>query len=185
MTNIFGMDLRSNHSEIEIEIVKGCLKNERKSQKEFFDRYKDAMYTVVYRILRDEAMASDALQEGFINAFGSLKNYRGQSSLGVWLKTIMVRSALRMINKQLETSDNMEALPDNIIEWDENLTGEVLDKAIAGLSPGYRCIFLLVEVDGYSHREVAEIMGISEGTSKSQLCRAKKHLQKKLNTFVK
>lgn len=75
MANEFEMDFWPNHSET--TIVAGCLNNDRRSQKEFFDRYKDAMYTVVYRILRDEEMAGDALQEGFIGAFNSLKNFGG------------------------------------------------------------------------------------------------------------
>ena len=76
-----------------------------------------------------------------------------------------------------------EIEPDNLnipIEWDANLTGEVLDKAIAQLSPGYRSVFLLIEVEGYNHKEVANMLEISEGTSKSQLSRAKVILQQKL-----
>jgi RNA polymerase sigma-70 factor (ECF subfamily) len=176
------MDFWPNHSET--EIVTGCLKLDRKSQKVFFDRYKDAMYTVVYRILRNEEMASDALQEGFISAFGSLKNYEGRSTLGAWLRTIMVRSALHILSRQPETFDYQEVFSEETIAWDENMTGEILDKAIAELSTGYRTVFLLIEVEGYSHKEVSEMLNISEGTSKSQLFRAKKMLQNKLGKLI-
>lgn len=182
MSNEPQMDFRPGLTEV--KIVAGCLNNDRKSQKELFDRYKDAMFTITYRILRDEDLASDALQEGFISVFGSLKNYEGRSTLGAWIKTIMVRSALRMLEKRFETTDYDNEFSDETIEWDENLTGEVLDKAIAALSPGYRSVFLLIEVEGYSHKEVAEMLGISEGTSKSQLCRAKKILQEELKELI-
>ena len=149
-----------------------------------FDNYKDAMYTVVYRILRDEELACDALQEGFIQVFTGLIYYRFDASLGSWIKTIMVRSALRILKKEpLKDDIEMDAVND-MIQWDTNLTGETLDKTIAQLSPGYRSVFLLIEVEGYSHQEVAEMLNISEGTSKSQLSRAKKILQERLKDLI-
>lgn len=168
----------------EIEIVSGCLSDNRKCQKMLFDRYKDAMYTVAFRILRNEDLASDALQEGFIRVFGSLKNYKGRSTLGAWIKTIIVRSTLRLLEKRFETIDYEDEFADETIEWDENMTGELLDEAIASLSPGYRSVFVLIEVEGYMHKEVAEMLEISVGTSKSQLSRAKKLLQKKLKVLM-
>lgn len=176
------MDFRAPLTEV--EIVEGCLKNDRKSQIALFERYKDAMYTIAYRILRDEDLACDAIQEGFIRVYGSLKNYEGKSTLGAWIKTIMVRSTLRLIEKRFETIDYETGLKNETIEWDENLTGELLDKAIAELHPGYRSVFVLIEVEGYLHKEVAEMLGISEGTSKSQLSRAKRILQEKLREIM-
>lgn len=169
---------------IEDELVKGCLVNDRKSQKMLFDRYKDAMYTLAFRILRDEDMACDALQEGFIKVFGSLKKFEGKSTLGAWIKTIMVRSTLRLVDKRFDTIDYEKEYANELIEWDENLTGELLDKAIASLSAGYRSVFVLIEVEGYTHKEVGETLGISVGTSKSQLSRAKKLLQEKLRELM-
>jgi RNA polymerase sigma factor (sigma-70 family) len=168
----------------EKKIIEGCLRNDRKSQKLLFEKYKDAMYTVVYRILRNEALASDALQEGFIQVFTGLNSFQSRSTLGAWIKTIMIRMALRIIEKEKETLDYETELAEETIEWDDGLTGEILDKAISSLSPGYRSIFLMIEVEGYSHKEVAELMNISEGTSKSQLSRAKKQLQEKLKYLI-
>ena len=182
MPNTTKMDFRPSLAEK--EFVAGCIKNDRKSQKALFDRYKDAMYTIAFRILRDENLASDALQEGFISVFESLKNYEGRSTLGAWIKTIIVRSSLRLLEKRFETTDYDDEFADETIEWDENLTGEVLDKAISEISPGYRSVFLLIEVEGYSHKEVGEMLGISEGTSKSQLSRAKKMLREKLKMLI-
>ena len=169
---------------IERKILKGCLVNDQKSQKMLFDRYKDAMYTIAFRILRDEELACDALQEGFIRVFGSLKNFEGRSTLGAWIKTIMVRSTLRLVDKRFDTIDYEKEYANELIEWDENLTGELLDKAIASLSAGYRSVFILIEVEGYTHKEVGEMLGISVGTSKSQLSRAKKLLQQKLKVLM-
>jgi RNA polymerase sigma factor (sigma-70 family) len=163
------------------KIVKGCLQHDRYWQKKLFDRYKDGMYTVVFRILRNQAQASDAVQEGFIQAFTCIQHYRFESSLGSWIKTIMIRCAVKILKKEsFYAESNEEDIPDTWVEWDENLTGELLDKAISLLSPGFRSVFLLVEVEGYSHKEVAGLLNISEGTSKSQLSRAKVILQQKL-----
>jgi len=166
----------------EQEIVKGCLRNDRYSQKKLFDRYKDAMYTLIFRIVRDEAKSCDALQEGFIQVFSGLDSFRWKSTLGAWIKTIMIRRALRVVENKIQFEEYSKAA-NEIVEWDENLTGEMLDKAIAFLSPGYRSVFILVEVEGYSHKEVAAMLNISEGTSKSQLSRAKKILQEQLRNI--
>lgn len=169
---------------IERIIVQGCLKNERYYQKMLFDRYKDAMYTVVFRILRNEAQACDAIQEGFIQAFNCLPAYRFESSLGCWIKTIMIRCALKILGKESLQPVADTTSQDAAVSWDENLTGEMLDEAISKLSPGYRSVFLLVEVEGYSHREVSDMLHISVGTSKSQLSRAKSILQEKLKELM-
>ena len=135
------------------------------------------MYSSAYRIVNDHDLASDALQEAFIQVFRDLKQFRFQSSLGSWIKTIVVHTSLKIIKKQ--KSLQFTELPDNIklVFWEEPMKGEHLEKAILSLPSGYRVIFLLVEVEGYKHKEVAEILSISEGTSKSQLFHAKKYLK--------
>ena len=165
----------------EIELVEKCLNHDRSKQKSLYDRYKDSMYTLLVRMLNDKEDAADALQEAFIQVFGSLRNYQKKSSLGAWIKTIVIREGLRR-QKKTRHYEEIDEQYQNLepIIWDSNLTGEYLAKAIAQLPDGYRHIFLLVEVEGYTHREVGEITGISEGTSKSQLYYAKKALQKQL-----
>jgi len=173
------MIFSQSHDSIK-KIVQGCLNNDRHAQKKLFEMYKNAMYTVVFRILRNEALASDAVQEGFIQVFNCIGKCRSESYPGNWIKTIMVRSALKILRGE-PLFEEMAPETENVtIEWDANLTGEILDKAIAGLSKGYRTVFLLIEVEGYSHKEVAEMLDITEGTSKSQLSRAKTILQKVL-----
>ena len=164
----------------EKELIKGCLSNDRFAQKRLYDLYKDAMFTLAFRILRDNDLACDALQDGFIDVFMNLGKFEGKSTLGAWIKTIIVRKCLRKLKKENRYETINEDMEEKTYSWDENLTGELLDKAINGLSAGYRSVFILVEIEGYSHKEVARLLNISEGTSKSQLSRAKQQLQKML-----
>ncbi len=166
-------------SEKEHILIRGCLNNDRAAQKQLFMDYKDAMYTVLYRMLGNAEDAEDALQEGFVSVFTNLKSYRGDGALGGWMKTIFIRIAIKKINarKYFEDTDN---IPETEMVYDDNLTGEVLEKAILSLDVGYRTVFVMVEVEGYKHKEVAEILQISEGTSKSQLSRAKGILRERL-----
>lgn len=169
----------------EIELLQGCLRGERSYQRQLYDRYKNAMFTVLYRMLGDEDDASDALQDAFLAVFKSLKNFQNRSTLGAWIKTIVVRTAIRRCKHRIVFDELTTDHQDHAIEhWDENLNGEYLEKGILELSPGYRSVFLLIEVEGYTHKETASMLGISEGTSKSQLSRAKKILQQKLRELM-
>jgi RNA polymerase sigma-70 factor (ECF subfamily) len=154
-------------------LIRRCLNKDRISQKQLYDKYKDAMYTIAFRILRNEDLACDALQEGFVKVFTKLENFRFESTLGAWIKTIIVRSSTRILDKEIRKPEYEGNIIDEVFTWDDSLTGEVLDMAIANLSPGYRAVFLLIEVEGYSHKEVAEMLNISIGTSNSQLSSAK------------
>jgi RNA polymerase sigma factor (sigma-70 family) len=165
------------------KLIEGCLQNDRIVQKLLYNQYKDAMYTLAYRLLRDEDEACDAVQEGFIDVFRNLSQYRNESTLGAWIKTIVLRKCLKRRNKKIEF-ENLDNVYIAVEETDRmELTGEILDQAIAKLSPGFRQIFILIEVEGYGHKEVAEMLNISEGTSKSQLSRAKVHLQEMLKEY--
>lgn len=135
------------------------------------------MYTTAYRILNDRELANDAIQEAFIQVFKILGQFQFRSTLGSWIKTIVIHAALKILKKQkalvfVDLSDNIKH-----ISWDEPMSGEHLEKAILSMPSGYRTIFLLIEVEGYKHKEVAEMLNISEGTSKSQLFHAKKYLR--------
>lgn len=169
---------------LKTDIVEACIKNNRKAQKQLFDQNKDAMFTIAYRILGNHEDAADALQEGFINVFLSLKTFKGNSTIGAWIKTIIIRTSIKQLRKQMQ----FDTLEDNLYAeesfyFDDGLTGETLENAILSLDSGYRTVFLLVEVEGYKHKEVAEMLNISEGTSRSQLYKAKRALQKKLKQY--
>lgn len=168
-------------TDIERRIIEKCLDQDRSAQRDFFLKYKDAMYTILCRMLNDEDEATDALQETFISVFRGLSSYKYQSTLGAWIKTIAVRTAIGFLRKRsrldLVPTDEVNDEP---IVWPNYLNGEMLEKAIGQLSDGYRNVFLLIEVEGYTHKEVGQMLDISSGTSKSQLYHAKKHLQRML-----
>jgi len=170
--------------ETEIELVEGCIRNDRKAQKKLYYKYCNAMYTIALRILKNDDDADDALQEAFIQVFKDINTFRRESTIGAWIKTIVIRSALRKLKKNVfieEINDNTLNIPD---QQSCALTGEYIEKKIMSLPPGYRTVFLLIEVEGYSHKEVAEMLNISEGTSKSQLFYAKRHLRALLKELV-
>ena len=169
----------------ELQLVEACMLDDRAAQKALYEKYCKAMYTIAYRILNDYDNANDALQDGFIQVFRDISKFKKESTLGAWIKTIIIRSALYTLKKQkaFEPLD-IEVHDTEIIEWDSNMTGQHLEKAIQTLPSGYRSVFVLTEVEGYSHKETAEILNISEGTSKSQLFYAKKVLQTKLKELI-
>lgn len=169
----------------ERELVEQCLGDQvaerRAAQRTLYERYKRAMYSTAYRITNDPDHAHDVLQDAFVEVFRSLSQFGFRSTLGAWIKTIVVRQAIRkqQLEGRFETldptrHDQPAALPDT-------MTGAELDVAIRSLPDGARTIFLLVEVEGYMHHEVATMLGIAEGTSKSQVSYAKKLLRQRLS----
>ena len=107
-----------------------------------------------------------------------MTNFRGDSTLGAWLKTIVIRTALKHVKTVRNFHEITPSVSDTLIDWGETLDAEYLEKAIQSLPDGFRTVFVLIEIEGYAHKEVAEILGISEGTSKSQLFHAKQRLRK-------
>lgn len=167
----------------ETELIAGCLEYNRIAQRTLYDRYKRAMYTLAYRVTNDFDDANDVLQDAFLDIFQQISNFRQESTLGAWIKTIVVRKAYKKIQKP-KVWELVEELPDNtIIDWGSSIDTEYLEKAIQNLPDGFRAVFTLVEIEGYKHKEVAEILGISEGTSKSQFFYAKKKLKEYLDAI--
>ncbi len=162
------------------DLIRQCLQNNRLAQKQLFDRYYRAMFNVALRIVKNEDICYDAVQESFIRVFNNLHQFKFKSTLGAWIKTIVVREAIRQLKPKLETQEGCNASFEPIF-WPEDLSSEYVFKAIMELPDGYRTIFTLVEIEGYTHKDVSRMMDISEGTSKSQLYFAKKRLQKRLS----
>jgi RNA polymerase sigma-70 factor (ECF subfamily) len=160
----------------ENELIDACIQNNRFAQRTLYDRYKRAMYTLAYRLTGDFDEANDVLQDAFLDVFKNLGSFRKDASLGAWIKTIVARKAYKQFRK-VSFIDYSE----NLIEtetWDETLNSEYLEKAILSLPEGFRTVFVMIEIEGFTHKEVAELLSISEGTSKSQLFHAKKRLRK-------
>lgn len=168
----------------EAELIEACIANDRLAQKALYEKYSRAMYTTAYRITNDFELAEDVLQEAFIKVFRHIQGFRQESTLGAWIKTIVIRTALSHIKKQPNTEELDQNHLKDLVDWGDYLEAEYLEKAIHELPEGYRAVFVLIEVEGYSHKEVAEMLGISIGTSKSQLFHAKKRLRESITKMM-
>lgn len=165
-------------------LIDGCIKHNRKEQFALFNKYKNKLYTVAVRIMGSFEEAEDVLQEAFIIVFKNLESFRYESSLYSWMRTILVNTAIRTLKRNqrlIFMDENHIPLPK--VEWKDNFTSESLNNAIAELPASARTVFVLVEIEGYKHQEVAELLNVDLGTSKSQLFYAKKLLKKKLAEY--
>lgn len=175
----------------EKKILKKCLLNDRKAQKQLYDHYAPVLLGICMRYTQNRAEAEDVLQEGFVRIFCKLKTFEGRSSLGSWMHRIIVNIAITDYHRNLKHrhQKNIDEMAE-VQSYDEypgksDFTGEELLKVIRGLSPGYRTVFNLYAVEGYRHREIAEMLGIDVNTSKSQYSRAKKIIQTRLKQMEK
>ena len=165
----------------EAELITGCLLHDRIAQRLLYDRYKKAMYTLAYRITGDFDDANDVLQDAFLEVFRHLDQFRGEATLGAWIKQIVVRKSTK--KKRIVVWQNVEEDMAESINWGENnINVAHLETAIFALPDGFRTIFVLAEIEGYTHREIAVILSISEGTSKSQLFHAKRKIRSMLTS---
>lgn len=174
-------DIR-NHNITESDLIRGCLEGNRRAQQMLYDRFAGKMYAVCLRYTKDEDEAQDVLQDGFIKVFRNLDKFRGDGSFEGWIRRIFVNTAIeyyrKAVNMKPVTEKEERTLEDADLSALDNLHEKEIMKLINELSPGYKTVFNLYVIEGYSHKEIAEMMGISEGTSKSQLARAKAVLQK-------
>ncbi len=157
----------------------------KKGQKLLFDTYYHLMYSVALRYVRVKEDAQDVISEAFVRIFRGIENFepRGNGSLVKWVKTIVINESLRFLNKnrKLIFSDDMnEADAEFTEDIEGNIDLEYLMKVVNNLPDGYRIVFLMYVVEGFSHKEIAEKLRISISTSKSQLFKARNLLVKKL-----
>jgi len=172
------------------EIIKGCIDGDKKFQRLLYEKYASSMLGVCIRYFKDTEEAEDALQEGFIKVFKNIKKFRFEGSFEGWIRRIMINTALNYYRSNLKHyfhSDITENENKIVFDKDFNQDFYVEDllKIVRDLPPGYRMIFNLFEIEGYSHKEIATQMKISKNTSKSQLLKARKLLQKKLALLSK
>lgn len=153
--------------------------------KQLYLQYADAMYNLCIRILQHQAEAEDALQEAFIKIFNNIHQYRNESSIGSWMKQIVTNTCLNVMKKKKiafdELKDDMsESESDNVSENENNFTIEEIKTAIEELPQGYRVVFNLFMLEDYSHKQIADMLEISESTAKTQLFKAKRKLKELL-----
>ncbi len=146
------------------------------------------MLNTAFRILGSQEEAEDVLQESFVSAFRNIASYREEATFGAWLKRIVVNKALTSVKKRkLEyvEVDQAAGLPEEILEYQEDqLHVQKIKEAMMKLPDGFRTVFSLYLIEGYDHKEIGQILGISESTSKSQLNRAKVKVRELLNQEV-
>ena len=159
-------------------LVKECLKGNSAAQKQFYEQFAPTMLAVCYRYTKSLADAEDVLQEGFIKAFKNIQQFKGEGNLGGWLRRIMVTTAINFLKKasryQTELIFGDEPLHAvSSYEPQVQLDAKELAEKIRQLPAGYQTIFNLHAVEGYSHVEIGQMLGIKESTSRSQYARAR------------
>jgi RNA polymerase sigma factor (sigma-70 family) len=168
---------------IHAPLIEECIKGNSKAQFRLYNQYSKAMYNLAYRMLNNREDAEDMLQETFIECFTKIGSFRFESTFGAWLKKIIVNKCINHLRKKKVDFTLCETLPATICEEEAETTYDTgkIFKGIEMLPNGYRVILTLYLLEGYDHSEIAQILGISESTSKSQYSRAKEKLRDMLS----
>ena len=169
----------------DIQLIESCKKGNRVAQKVLYDRLASRMFPVCMRYVGDRTLAEDILQDGFITLFTRLNSFKGEGSFEGWARRIFVTTALMHLRKKdaLKMSDDLEAargLRTDVTGQIETIGYKELMEIVMGLPTGFRTVFNMYAVEGYSHKEIADILGISEVTSRTQYSRARALLQSKI-----
>ncbi len=170
-------------------IIKGCLVGNRRDQELLYRRHAPRLYAVCLQYSGNDEEAHDILQEGFIKIFENLKHYKNEGSFEGWIRRIVVNTALEKYrsNHNLYRIDDIDTIPEPDADPEnEDYSGlEAVDllNIIRELPPKYRMVFNLFAIEGYSHKEISRMINISEGTSKSNLSRARTILQRKVSVY--
>ena len=160
------------------KLVRDCLKGKPEAQRQLYEHFAETMLGVCYRYTKSLKDAEDVLQEAFVKVFFSLKQYRYEGQLGAWIRRIMVNTALNFLKRNHNYRDQMYFPPEHLhpITSDDPVVAmeaKELTELIRQLPPGYQTIFNLHAIEGYSHVEIGEMLGITDGTSRSQYARAR------------
>lgn len=162
------------------DLIEQCRQGSQEAHYRLYKLYARSMFNVGYRIVNNTGEAEDVLQEAFVSAFKNLHYYRGDASFGSWLKRIVVNKAINTLKKRrlerFPTEDFDAPEPEISDEVEFPYSASQVRKAIEALPDGYRTVLSLYLLEGYDHSEIAEILGITESTSKSQFNRSKKKL---------
>lgn len=162
--------------------LQACIQGDRKAQRAFFERFKGKMFALCLRYANSREDAEDIVQEGFVKVFRDLHQYSGVGNLEGWVRKIFVNTALQHLQKQRKALITVELDGQDLAAEVEPFHGDEIPaknmiRILQQLPPGFRTVFNLYVLEGYSHPEIAEILQISVGTSKSQLMRAKAHFR--------
>lgn len=172
----------------EQQLLKGCKLGDRTYQKLLYEQYAATMFGICLRYASDYHQAEDILQEGFVKVFRQIRQFRSEGSFEGWMKRIFVTTAIGQYRQNMRYKRlflNVDTYFDDISldpsVFQELAANEII-QSIHKLPAGYRAVFNLYIIEGYNHKEISQLLGITEGTSKSQLARARKALQQMINT---
>ena len=173
------------NNNLDFHLIESCIKGDRAAQKVLYDRLAPRMFPVCIRYVGDREQAEDILQEGFITLFTRLDTYKGDGSFEGWARKIFVTTALMELRRKdaLKMSDDLEmarGMKTETVTQLQSIGYKDLMKLITQLPPGFRTVFNMYAIEGYSHKEIGEILGISETTSRTQLSRARLWLQNRI-----
>ena len=182
------MNPERNLNITESDLINGCMQNDRRMQEELYRRFSPRMYAVCLRYAANAEEAEDILQEGFIKVFKKLGSFRGEGSFEGWIRRIFVNTAIEHFRRkrylQPVTEKEENTIEGKYLSILDDLAEKDILALVLQLSPGYRTVFNMYVVEGYTHKEIADMLGISEGTSKSQLSRAKVILQDMVRELI-
>jgi RNA polymerase sigma-70 factor, ECF subfamily len=178
--------LEAKQINIHADLIEACLQNDRVAQYKLYSLYSKAMLNVAYRICNDMEQAEDLLQDSFVSAFKNLRSYKGSASFGSWLKRIVINNCLNYLrSKRLAfeelTEDAKHPAEEQVDFSEQELVVEQIKEGISKLPTGYRLVISLYLLEGYDHKEIAEVLDITVSTSKSQYNRAKRKLKENLS----
>ena len=172
----------------EQELIQGCIAARPKAQKALFDIYAPKLYVVCLRYLKDQMRAQDVLQDTFVKIFAHIGNYKSEGAFEGWLKRIAVNTCLDQLrkDKKLLTDVSLDDVSHKLAYQDysaEKLMADDLLKLVQALPDGYRTVFNLFAIEGFSHQEIAQQLSISESTSKTQYLRARAYLKERIENI--
>ena len=169
------------NKDIHYHLVDAAKRNDQNAQFELYNLYVKAMLNVSFRIVNDRDEAEDVIQEAFVNVFKNINKYRGESTFGAWVKRIVVNASINVLKKRkldlVEMDQAGGEIDETFEEDEESLSLPAIKSAIMQLPEGFRAVLTLYLLEGYDHKEIGTVLGITESTSKSQFNRAKKKLR--------
>jgi RNA polymerase sigma-70 factor (ECF subfamily) len=169
------------------DLVKRCAKRDNAARKQLYDMFSAQMFSICLRYTKNRSQAEDVFQESFLKVFENIGSIKNVAALPGWIKMIFVHTSIDFLRMEMKFNLHDTDVSEQKIYVDQDIISDMsvaeLNELIQELPVKSRTVFNLYVVEGYSHREISEIMGISEGTSKSQLFDAKQKLKKKLNTL--
>lgn len=184
------MAVQSDTTLTEKELIEACVRHDSRAQKRLYDLYAARMLAVCVRYVGNRENAKDVLQEGFLTVFDKIGTYRGQGSFEGWMRRVFANESLMYIrrNDVLKYADEIESVPEGSLGLEtetplDRINARQLMDLVSQMPAGFRTVFNLYVLEGFSHQEIAETLGITEGSSRSQLSRGRVWLQEKIKSL--